>query len=517
MGVIMAEDLTNKVTKVFSFLSGYNASDSDKKVLLKQVLKDISQNKYRNFYKARSEDVDTSLAMFFYDLYKLIYPAQMFVQDMIKTSRLKQFTLETFMNRAAMDLSKRITPDALEERVKNTPPKEIVQTLKEDIAGLSTMFDGDQVKIIDQCYDLLIAFIQFVNFGFFPLLQKFDSKLVEGNFNFEPQFETIKAESMVQDISDFLAVAHSIEPAGDWKTVLGIFKLSRNGQDLIAQDQWFKMLTTLRDIKQSNILSQINQISLRNPIWEYKPKIPSEQLVENWLEAKQIQIKSIINKIVDNQRSIQINTLVDAIFGTTEISRLHYYNLKNSDIYVKKGLNGFTYAEGLNLLSAFMTDFLHKEIHELSDILLIRGQWTSASASLQMSETMHQLLDILSRINEVDESLAEDGDKGPRLKAAMLRIDRDKTQSRYINTIIDGLNKEAFALITSASQGFIVIGKYLKNLIEDYPKKPSEVIFNWKELGYFSKTPIFERLSDNYKKINYLIQLMLIFTRSQEV
>ncbi|MDR2096125.1 MAG: DUF5312 domain-containing protein [Treponema sp.] len=513
----MAEDLTNKVTKVFSFLSGDNASDSDKKVLLKQILKDISQNKYRNFYKIRSEELDPSLAVFFYDIYKLIYPAQLFVQDMIKTSRLKQFTLEIFMNKAAADLSKRITPDALEERVKNTLPKEIVQALKEDIAGLSTMFADHQIKAIDQCYDLLMAFIQFVNFGFFPLLQKFDSKLVEGNFNFEPQFETIKAEFIVQDINDFLAVAHPIDPAGDWKTVLGILKLSRNGQDLIAQEQWLKMLTALRDIMQSNILSQINQISLKNPIWEYKPKIPNEQLVENWLEAKQIQIKSIINKIVGNQRSIQINTLVNAIFGTTEISRLQYYNVKISDVYIKKGLEGFIYAEGLNVLSAFMTDFLHKEIHELSDILLIRGQWTSANASLQMSEAMHQLLDMSSRINEVDESLAEDGDKGPRLKAAMLRIDRDKTQSRYINSIIEGLNEEALALINSASQAFIVIGKYLKNLIEDYPKKPSEIIFNWKELGYFSKTSIFERMNDDYKKINYLIQLMLIFTRSQEV
>ncbi|MDR1902802.1 MAG: DUF5312 domain-containing protein [Treponema sp.] len=513
----MAEDLTNKVNKVFSFFSGDNEPSSDKRILLKQILKDITQNKYRNFYKFRSEEIDPSLAMFFYDLYKLIYPAQIFLQDMIKISRLKQFTLETFMNRTSADLSKRITPDALEERVKNTPPKEIVQALKGDITGLSAMFDSHQIKIIDQCYDLLMAFIQFVNFNFFPLLQKFDSKLVEGNFNFEPQFETIKAEFIIQDIENFLAVAHPIDPTGDWKTVLGILKLSRNGHDLVAQDQWLKMVTNLRDIKQSNILLQINQISLKNPIWEYKPKIPNERFVENWLEAKQTQIKSVINKIVDTQRSIQINTLVNAIFGTTEISRLQCYNIKTSDIYLKKGLEGFIYAEGLNLLSAFMADFLHKEIHELSDILLIRGQWTSANASLQMSEAIHQLLDLSVKINELDESLAEDGDKGPRLKAAMLRVDREKTQARYINSILEGVNGEALSLITSASQAFIVIGKYLKNLIEDYPKKPPEVIFNWKELGYFSKTPIFQRMTDYYKKINYLIQLMLIFTRSQAV
>jgi hypothetical protein len=510
----MAEDLTNKV---FSFFSGNNTPDSDKKILLKQIQKDISQNKYRNFYRIRSEEIDPSLAMFFYDVYKLVYPAQVFLQDMIKITRLKQLTLEAFMNRTSAELSRRITQDVLTERVKNTSPQEIIQALKADIAGLSAMFDNRQIMIIDQCYDLLTAFIQFVNFGFFPLLQKFDSKLVEGNFNFEPQFESIKAEFIIQDISNFLALAHLIDPAGDWKTVLGILKLSRNGQDLIVQDQWLRMITNLQDIKQSNILSQINQISLGNPIWEYTPKIPNEQLVEKWLEAKQAQIKSLINKIGADQRRIQINALVNAIFGTTEISRLMFYNVKISDTYTKKGLDGFIYAEGLNLLSAFMTDFLHKDIHELCDILLIRGHWTSANTSFQMSEAIHQLLELSPKINELDESLDEAGDKGPRLKAAVLRTDRDKSQSRYINSILQGLNDEALALITSASQAFIIIGKYLKTLIEDYPKKQPEVIFNWKELGFFSKSPLLQRMIDDYKRINYFIQLMLVFTRSQEV
>jgi hypothetical protein len=133
-----------------------------------------------------------------------------------------------------------------------------------------------------------------------------------------------------------------------------------------------------------------------------------------------------------------------------------------------------------------------------------------------MSTAMHDLLELSPKINELDESLDEDGDRGTRLRASLLRIDRDKSQSRYINSIIEGLNDDALTLITLASQSFIVIGKYLKTLIDDYPKKPSEVIFNWKELTYFSKAPLLQRMTDDYKKINYFIQLMLVFTRHQE-
>jgi hypothetical protein len=39
---------------------------------------------------------------------------------------------------------------------------------------------------------------------------------------------------------------------------------------------------------------------------------------------------------------------------------------------------------------------------------------------------------------------------------------------------------------------------------------------NWKELGLVSKTPIAQRLMDDYKKINYFVQLMLLETRATE-
>jgi hypothetical protein len=53
--------------------------------------------------------------------------------------------------------------------------------------------------------------------------------------------------------------------------------------------------------------------------------------------------------------------------------------------------------------------------------------------------------------------------------------------------------------------------------LEDIPKNPHEVIINWKELGYFSKTPVNNRISDAYKKINYFVQLMLLLTHPGEV
>ena len=133
-----------------------------------------------------------------------------------------------------------------------------------------------------------------------------------------------------------------------------------------------------------------------------------------------------------------------------------------------------------------------------------------------MSDGFHEVMEIVNEITQLDATLDEDGSNGPRLRGALLRVDRDKTQTRYIQSIIKTLNEEALNIINRAVPSLIVVGKHFKMLLEDCDKKHSELVMNWKELAGFSKTPISQRISAAYKKINYFVQLMILETKSLE-
>jgi len=192
---------------------------------------------------------------------------------------------------------------------------------------------------------------------------------------------------------------------------------------------------------------------------------------------------------------------------------LENYNVQLNETYRKKNVDHYVYAEGLNFLKSFMDDYIEKEIKELCDILLIRGQWTNNSMSKEMSDSLHKLLEIPTDINDLEIVLSEDGADGSRLRAAMLRIDRDPTQARYINSIIGKVNDQAVEIIKEAAQALIVIGKHLKNLIEDLQKKHPELLVNWREINLASKDPMPQRMVNNFKKINYFVQLMHLCTQ----
>jgi hypothetical protein len=510
----MAEDVLNKV---ISFFSGDSEPESDEQMLLRQILKELPQNKYAKFYKPRTEDVDPALAGWFYAMYKTVFPARAFTQDTAQLPRLRQMAVESFMDKETLETARRLSATSIESRSKAMAPIDLARELKTELTMLSETFSDSWVGAADKCYNAILAFMQFVNFNFLSLLQKFDPKFIDGNFTYQPKFEPIKADYIAKDLNDFLIASEAIDPDLDWKTILGVIKTSRGGVDVAAPVLWNGLVQDLQDVKRSNILTIIVQITLKNPIWQWKPKISRENLCETWLTEKQADVQGIIDRILHERQNAQIDALVRAVFSSANVIRLKFYTPKESAVYAKKGLTDYAYAAGANYLQTFLDDFFDKEVRDLCDILLVRGQWTASHLSREMSEAFHQLTEIPPRLGAVDESLSEEGKNGPRLKAALLRVDRDRTQMRYIETIIDTVNEEALELINAAAQSLITIGKHLKVMVEDIQKNPHDLIINWKELASVSRSPIGQRIADTYKRINYFIQLLRLCTRPPEI
>jgi hypothetical protein len=312
---------------------------------------------------------------------------------------------------------------------------------------------------------------------------------------------------IINEISEFLTVTQPLRPEDNWPKVLNLFKTCA-GRDIVPPEQFLSMIRTLRELHTSRIMELMVQYTLRNPVWMWKPKVYQGTIGQEWLEAKKNEVEKFTNKINNTQKAGQINALTKQIFESSDIVRLMSYTMQISDIYQSKNLDYFFYAEGLNYLHSFLEDYVDKEIKELCDILLIRGQWTNITMSREMSEALHDIMGTFESISKLDHLISEDGGDGSRLRAAFLRMDHDKTQIRYINSIIGKTNEEALDIINYAVKKLIILGKHIKSLIDDLARKHPELIINWRELNMASKEPINNRMVNNFKRINYFVQLM---------
>jgi hypothetical protein len=501
----MAEDLVGKVINFFSGESNENLTD--KEIVLKQRLKQLGDNKYSKFFKAKTEEGDPSLGQFFYSLYKLILPVRIFMKDITKTARLRQIVLEAFMDPVIIELVKQLNPAVIEQRSKNTPPEELTVQISKDIEELSAKFDANRIAGVNRCYNLLMTIFQLAHFDYPALLRKFDPNFTEGPFSVDPKFSPVKVSQIVKDISDFLAVSQAITPENDWKTLLKLLRICA-GDEMISDTQFAQMLMGLRDVTNSKILELIVQYGIRNPVWACKPKIPDERIADSWLEVRIVKAQECIDRLSNAEKNKQISALLKDVFYGGDLTRLENYTPAKSDFFRTKDLSYYTYAEGLNYLAVFLSEYIEKDIRELFDILLIRGQWTNNTNSKELSEEFHQLLTMPEAITKLDMSLTDEGSNGSRLKASLMRVERDSGQARYIDSIIDSVNDDALEIINKATQHLSVMEKHLKNLTDDMQRKHPELIINWKELSNVSKNPLFQEMAENHQRINSFAQLM---------
>ena len=504
----MAEDLMDKV---FSLFSGEGMTD-DKQNMLKGIGRELSQNKHAKFFRVRTEETDPSFSAFLFSVYKTIYPIKMFMKDQKKMAMFKALTVDSCIDNSIKETISRLDTNALDERAKKLSGEQLIDSIQADIDLLNTQFDAKHINNVNHCYELASALNQFVSYNFAGFFKKFDPHFADGSFSIEPKFPAIKTILIIDQIGDFLTVTQPLKPEEDWVGLLNSIKTCE-GHEIVSTEQFSTMIKTLREVHTSKILELMVQYTLRNPVWQFKHSVFRETIGETWLDSKKAEANEYIARLNLAKKNSQISALTKEIFETTDLVRLENYTVVISEAYRRKRVETFLYAEGLNYLKAFLDDYLVKEIKELCDILVIRGQWTNNTMSREMSESLHKLLELPDSIKDLDTVMSEDGADGQRLRNSMLRVDRDQTQVRYINSIVGKNNNEALDIINTAAQELIVIGKHLKNLIEDVQKKHPELLINWREVNLVSKEPLNQRMVTDFKKINYFVQLMHLCTQ----
>jgi hypothetical protein len=339
----MAEDL---VEKVLSFFTGdTNETMSDKEVILRQRLKELTENKYVKFFRTKTDEADPSLGLFFHTLYKLILPIRTFMKDVTKTTRLRQIVMEAFMDPGIVETIKKLNPQAIEERSKTTPPAEITAQIHSDIDKLNTAFDTARKNKINRCYNLVMVVFQLAHFDFPGLLKKFDPNFTEGPFGAEPKFSPVKTVMIAKDLAEFLMVSQNINPDSDWKTLLKLLKICA-GAELISENQFAQMLIGLRDVINSKILELMVQYGSKNPVWLCKPKIPDEHIADAWLGLRTAKAQECIDRINNEQKNKQISILVKEIFDTEEFERLENYMAKKVKPTIKGGFQHISMPAG---------------------------------------------------------------------------------------------------------------------------------------------------------------------------
>jgi hypothetical protein len=500
--------------RIFAVFSGIGDPDAEKKKFLRIIAKDLSRSRYK-FYRPKGQEALPGMAKYFYEIYKIAAPAQIMLGNSASSGALRSYVIESLLTPEEHELSERLTEAYIVERAKTISPAQLQTEAKRDLTAIFTIFYGEKSNQIDGAFNTLLAFINFVNFDYFFFLKKFDPGLPERSSSYRPKFNSINGKYITEDLQDFLEVFGALDINADWGYIFDTLKNYKKA-DVVAPAAWAKFLLAASELRRSMVLEQIVRHLKEDPFWKSNPHRPNERIVEPFLQKLKTEIEAIIQRIGQERRNSKIDEIAKQVFGTSVIIRMDNYTEKANVVFAKKMLGGYTQTQAMNYLKAYLMDFFKKDIHELVDLLIIRGQWTANQQSQQLTDNYHAILDISTKIVEFDEELADEGEIGTRMRSALARLERDKEAIKYLRGTLKEANDKATVLISRAAVNLIGLGRQIKSLIEDFAKPRHEIIINWKDVENQSQRPFKAWIIDAYKKIFYIVQLLQYFVGNTE-
>lgn len=494
--------------KLLDSLVGGKDADAAKKKQLKNIAKTLSKTHFK-FYKPGSDQALPVMGKFFFDLYKALSSCQILFNSQPNPNYYKDIVINFGLSEAQKAVIEELSEDAILANAKKMQIPQLREKLKADISTFTGEFDQNKIQMIDGLYQKILIFKAFCTFDYYFILKKFDSTIRENEFNKAPKFNAIDASYIAEDLKDFLTVLYAIPIGEDWTNLLQLLKAMRGGNEPIKANQWQKIISRLNQLRNSRVFEMIIQLTTKDPLYQVKYEEKREQIVENFIEKIRNEAQSTLKKIENAQKNSKVDSLLNQIFGTTDISSLQHYTDEQSAYFVKKNLGGFEYTKPLNYLKAFLLEYVKRDVRQYADLVLVRGKWTTSPLTAEMSDAYNAILEYSEKITLFDKALSEeDGEYGKKLKTLLPRADRDKEAANIIKTTLRDNNTLAREYIVSATKQLIVFGKTTKLLIEDYQKPRPELMTNWKELERFAETPIKELGVNVYKKIYLIVQLM---------
>ena len=492
---------------LFANLFKSSNPEAEKKRKLKAIAKTFSKTKYHNFYRASTIEVLPPFAKLFYDIYKFVSPAQAIFKSNQNPNLYKAQVVNYSLSEKQIGLLEHFDQQKIMELARTVPIQQLSSKLDEEFSIFSAEFDNDRMNRTENIYKAFSVLQDFCCFDYYVLLKKFASSIQEYNFNSVPNFEKINGEYITDDLKDFCSVAYAITDENLLWNELFTFMKATQSTETISLGNWKKVVARIKNIQQSGALDlMIRHISGNT---DYVTQVSSHytSLIEPYMDKIQEEIRTTISKIGYQQKENKANQLCEQIFGSTDFQTLHFYISGANEAFSKKELGLYTYTEPLNYLKAFLLEYVKKDIREFFDVVVVRGQW-DASLANPMSNAYQELLKISDEITAFDSDLSEDGTSGLKIKNLMPKTAHDPGAENIINRVISDSNEQAKGFLVTSAQDLIVIGKTLKQLIEDYTKQKPEIVQNWRELERYIDHPMKEFSIGIYKKIYLFVQLM---------
>ncbi|WKC90738.1 hypothetical protein [Borreliella carolinensis] len=461
-------------------------SEQIKQKRLKEVKVNLSR--VSNFFNASKIQALPQFSRFLYNFYKIFSPLRPFAQRYKNSNKIVHFVVEKYLNENQKKSLDYIYSFSASDNINFA--SDLPKNLHNNLSYLFKNITQEQIKLIDETYEALNNFFDLVLYQYHLVLKNFDNLLPEDDFVYRPRFSSIGCGVIIDDLKDLLECISCIKNISIWKNLYDIIlEIYGNKEDFpIKSNAWIKIISSILDINKSKeILYLIRYVSGDPDYFPVSVGQKPNPMARMFFNDLTKHVANEIEKVKVLQKNSKSKILAEQLFPGISFLNLDNYTEKMNEKILSKIMSttGYIYCELLVYLKTYTIYFVKKELNDIINLLIIKGQWKLIELSREMSNDMHALINIYASLIDFDSNLGEHGGYGNRINALLHRASLgDKSSEKLLLNIIADVNKKAFVISNEYYSKIYSIEQRLQDCLSDYSKVSleRELIYNWKEL-----------------------------------
>ena len=119
------------------------------------------------FYNPKSEEALPALGKFLYEIYKIISPAQVLLENAASSGALRSIIIDAYMTEDQQKIFDSFDENAIRNRANEVDQKILVSELKDKLVGFFSGFTSERVNKINSLYNLLMFFLNLVEYDYY--------------------------------------------------------------------------------------------------------------------------------------------------------------------------------------------------------------------------------------------------------------------------------------------------------------------------------------------------------------
>ncbi len=376
--------------------------------------------------------------------------------------------------------------------------------------------ETEPFRKIDKELNTLRQLADFSKFSFMTLLQVFDSNYISSDLNYQPTFQDIAIDRVVNILEDLYYVMNGLTLTVGTVNAVTALDALKKGENSIQSassplaDNVKKVAFVLKHFISAEKLKQL--IAYGKGDLNYVPQSASYKEISHrhFTEMMQTRFRSDEQRIKTEMKDEKINDEISSLFGQTELLTLKGYNATTNQKLLTNGQVTFTWIMPMRILKTFLATFLTEPIRVLLNNIVIEGFFNNSQFKSDFAADIFAALEINDHVKAFEDSFSSGKPNDVALLESYIRDGHnDPDFFKKLENSINLINAQASKLIGRDINSLNKLSKHLETLIQDSKKPTSEIISNLKVLLFSSRNrESTDMMEQQYPKWEIFFEIM---------